>query len=102
MISEWVELLLSLKDAASKYKDPAELMGDFSRLGPEALTEAVFGDKARLILRQRGYAERMWDAARLVQEIAYATDWTKEVKPKRMFEVAGPRGLRGDDDAEED
>lgn len=100
VISEWVELLLCLKDAAAKYHDPAELMGDFSRLGPEQLAIAVFGKKAALITRQRGYAERMWDAARLVQEIAYATDWTKNVKPKRMFEVAGGGNpiRRGDDD----
>lgn len=98
VISEWVELLLALKDAASKYTDPAELMGDFSRLGPEQLTEVVFGKKAGLILRQRGYAERMWDAARLVQEIAFATDWKKQVKPKRMFEVAGGAVRGGNDD----
>jgi hypothetical protein len=98
VISEWVELLLSLKDAASKYTDPAELMGDFSRLGPEQLTEEVFGKRAGLILKQKGYAERMWDAARLVQEIAFATDWKKQVKPKRMFEVAGGAARRGVDD----
>lgn len=93
VIGEWVELLLSLKDAASKYHDPAELMGDFSRLGPENLTEVVFGKRAILITSQRGYEQRMWDAARLVQEVAYATDWHKEVKPKRFFEVGNQGGL---------
>lgn len=88
VIAEWVDLLLKIKDAAEGYKDPTEVIGQFSRVGPEQFIEDVFKRKARLLLNQKNYADQMWEATRLVQEIAFATDWDEQQKPKRMFEVA--------------
>lgn len=97
IISEWVDLLLKIKDAAADYKDPSEVIGQFSRVGPEQFIQDVFGKKAYLLLNQPDYADQMWEATRLVQEIAFATDWSDRQKPKRMFEIA-PKLRPGEDD----
>jgi len=62
-------------------------MGDFSKLGPDGFLRKVFPKHHKLFTQQKDYDALMWEGVRLVQEIAYATDWTVAQKPKRMFEV---------------
>ena len=88
IITDWVELLLAIKDASLLYQFPDQILGDFSVLGPDDFVRKVFPEHVPLFLQQANYHNMMWEGARLVQEIVYATDWTKNVKPKRMFEVA--------------
>lgn len=87
IITEWVNLLLTIKDASIKFDNPNSIIAEFSQLGPEKFVKKIFPDHWNLFTHQVNYQQTMWDSTRLIQEIVYATDWTKEIKPKRMFKV---------------
>lgn len=94
-INEWVKLLLALKDASLGYADPPAVMQDFSRLGSREFLRKIYGDFLPLFIQQDGWEQKLWDGARLVQEVAYATDWEEredeKKNPKRFFDVEPQR-----------
>lgn len=90
VIKEWVEMLLSLKDAAMTYTDPTEIMVDFSQLGAGGFLKKLLPEHFDLLKRVLpDWEQRLWQAVRLVQEIAYATDWQPPPVKKggRLFVV---------------
>lgn len=90
IINEWVELLLCVKDAAESYNSPADILQEFSALGPDKFIKKVFDKKSKLLTDQFGYEDTVWESARLVQEIVYATNWNEDIKDKRTFFVDDP------------
>lgn len=89
IIKDWVHILLSLKDVAVSYNDPTEIMADFSRFGPEDFIRKLLPDHyQKLIALLPNWQKHLWDAAHLVQEIAFASDWKPEKKKGgRLFQV---------------
>lgn len=92
-ITEWVNLLLALKDAALSYAKPDDILADMSRLGAANFLRKIFPAFHKLFSKQDGWERTMWDAARLVQNVVYASDWvqTEEDKPKRLFAKPPPK-----------
>ena len=88
IIGTWVYLLTSILDASLNYKSPLEVVGDLSRLGPEKMLQNVFGENWQLLTQDPGWENLVWDAARLVQEVAYATKWDAPIgRLGRMFPI---------------
>ena len=101
-ISEWVNILLAIKDVAVEYKDPTEISGEFSILGPEGFIRKVLPEYAGIIQNQIGWRERMWNNLRLVQEIIYSTDWGQQKKKeKRLFALGDDEEIVPDFNLEE-
>ena len=75
-IETWVRLLLAIKDAAIKYKNPIEIIADFSNKGPIDFANHVFKGLTTTILPDIVFAEQLlYDAMYTAQDIAYACDW---------------------------
>lgn len=90
IIKGWVEMLLQIKDAAMKYENPMEIMSDFSRKGPGGFLEALLPANADALKQLvPNWEDRLWNATRLVQEIAYACPWEKQEKKKGRFFPVG-------------
>lgn len=108
IITNWVNLLLALKDAAMLYKFPSEIVQDFSRMGGEELLCRVFPRLLRRHLRlDRDLHEFLKPSMRLIQDLAFTVDWKLPDRPvrKRLFgrqskpiEADDPRIEREDDD----
>lgn len=89
VVEEWTQMLLSIKDASLTYDNPRQIMEDFSRLGPAEFLRKLVPNQAHILMGlEPDYQDKMWDAMRLVQEIAYASDWKpKEKKKGRLFQI---------------
>jgi len=93
IINNWIKMLLSLKDVAVKYTDPREIIGDFSRLGPSDFLAKLLPNHAEpLKAFLPDWENKLWDATRLVQEVAFSQDWkpTEKKKGGRIFVAALP------------
>lgn len=76
IISEWVEILLSVVDnAVNLYKTPLEVIQDFSAIGPGAFAEKILGIHLHKF-KEHNIHKVLWSGIRLVQSLAYCTDWT--------------------------
>lgn len=75
-IELWVNMLLSLKDAAQRIDDPVQLIENISVEGGDTLAKKVFGD-FRHFLPVTDWTLEIFKTLRLVQPAVYARDWTK-------------------------
>lgn len=71
VISDWVKVLLNIKDYSLKYKHPRELIDEFSQQTPEQWAELVLGDKFHLIADQPNLRADLIQGMRIAQDIAY-------------------------------
>jgi hypothetical protein len=69
-IKEWVDMLLLLKDAASRYQRPMEIIESMSGAGPKGFLAEIMGPYASK-LRYKGYEKDLWQGVRLVQDVAF-------------------------------
>lgn len=95
IITDWVGLLLALKDAALAYTKPDDILADLSKLGVQNFLRKIFPTNHKRFSQQDNWEQTIWAAARLVQNVAYASDWvqTEEDKPKRLFGKPEKKGL---------
>ena len=71
-ITQWVNILTRLADSARTFKNPREIIVQFSALGPEGF----FRETALPGLEYtEGDYLGMYEGMRLAQELAYASDW---------------------------
>lgn len=75
----WIDLLLSLKDAAKRYEHPSDIPISMSSDGIEAMMYEVFGSKGD-VLKTDGYEDLIFEDMRLAQEIAFSPTWDRYVK----------------------
>jgi len=106
-IKVWIEMLLSLKDAAKRYGRPSEIPQHLSMMGCRHFIEDVFGRHAHYLLDHADYHEVSYDDMRRTQEIAYSPHWSefKEVKrfnPDKPWDMAPIGRVPEPDDAVED
>lgn len=81
LISNWVSILLKLKDIALKYKRPSDIVSNFSMMGGERWMQETLGDLFPLV-KCDDLDIILQDGVRCVQDIAYA-DTMKKVKQAR-------------------
>lgn len=96
LINNWVNILLSLKDAATRYKDPREIVEDMSLCGPNGFFNKNLG-KYPFLYRNR-HAQSILDGARRIQDLAYCVDWGTWEKgfSKNVFDPVGGARIRPD------
>lgn len=102
LIAEWVDIILQIKDSSLTYANPSEMLQNFSNLGPEGFVKKNFTRSfVNLISGYDKWQDRIFAGVRLVQDVAYANDWspapekTSKQSPKMAYydmeaEVAVP------------
>lgn len=77
LIAEWVDTLLQIKDAAIAYTNPSEMLQSFSNLSPEGFIRKNFNENlCKIIQSYPNWQDRIFAGVRLVQDVAYANDWS--------------------------
>lgn len=81
IIEEWVGILKRLYDLSADYKDPRDICGLFSGVGPLDFFEEVMGKKAAVIRNGISFSneqltDSMFEGIRLAQDLCYARDWS--------------------------
>src|SRR5690554_4489434 len=75
-IGQWADMLLELREAATQYANPIEMIMSTSEEGPEAFVRHVLSEPmANLIFSHEGWEMMVREGSRRVQEVAYAGDW---------------------------
>jgi len=75
LIENWVNILLNLKDAASEFKNPIEIVTALSREGTDNFTKNILGDNASLVLDEPNYERTIYNSMRRLQMLAFSGDW---------------------------
>lgn len=70
VLGPWMLSLLALREAATKFDDPVDVVTSYSTMGPDKLHELVFGDLPVIL-----NPESMLDGMSHAQFIAFATEW---------------------------
>lgn len=88
IISDWVNVLLCLKDKSLLYKNPQDVVQQFSIQGLDRFVRGIFGVYADDLMNTEGSRQKVWDGLRLSQDIAYAIpEWkTDEVTKDKSRE----------------
>jgi len=77
LICPWVDTLLSIKDTSKMFANPRELVQAFSRFNTDAFVRNFLPrETARWVLAKEDYSARLFEGMRLMQDVAYASDWT--------------------------
>ena len=76
VLSNWVKILLCLKDKAKLYNNPTNVINTMSWAGAEMFAKEMFGDMLSC------FPNTDWDRSviagiRRAQNVAYAIDWEK-------------------------
>ena len=80
-LSQWIKILLELKDSAMRFNSPVEILDKFSELGlPDFV--ATYLPSYSGILNIRDYEEDIRDVMHYIQPALYAE---LRAKPKRLF-----------------
>lgn len=82
IIQDWVNLLLSIKDASINYfVNPIQIVQDVSSLGPVDFALKIFTPE-QLKLFNEGWENKLMGGIRDVQHLAHAHDWLPEPEVK--------------------
>lgn len=87
-ISNWVHILLNLKDSSKNFKNPQEIVEKLSLLGPKAFVEKVLDEESFRILGHYLDFNSVYRNVRFIQDIAYAVDWKEPQVNKPVGEDA--------------
>jgi|TARA_Y100000310_G_scaffold161131_1_gene161073 hypothetical protein len=85
-IEKWISLLLRIFDYAKKYKQPDEILEEFSMEGPRQFLMQVFKEDTQLLpLRLQQLEEMLYDGARRIQDICYTVVEERPRKKKKKM-----------------
>lgn len=74
-VENWTKLLLCLKDAASTFNDPTEIIGQFSSNGFDGFSRTIF--KEMFPIMQKLITEQnLYNGIRNIQFAAYSRNWS--------------------------
>jgi hypothetical protein len=89
IICHWVSVLLMLKDAAIKFKEPKEIMESLSSMGPKLFMTYIFGNvTSNLIRRVPDWQDRVQRGVWNVQDIAFKYTLPAQPKSKSNYVIA--------------
>lgn len=99
-ILRWVDFLRNCLRASAKFKNPHEVIAEFSKKGPQDFLTSIFDfprDILRTLQNHPDWRKSLWEGMRLAQDIAWLiTDWgektIKEESPKKekFYDTAEP------------
>lgn len=76
----WIGTLSRMKEAARGYKNPVEIIQQFSMLGCREFLQTVLGPYAMKYANVSGHDEMLQNGMRIAQDLAYCSAW-KEISP---------------------
>lgn len=86
-VVNWVNTLIELKRAAKMFDNPQDVVTAFSSAGLEQFSRNVFGDNHPVTTMINSYSSDVWEAVRLVQEVAFCRkDWVKDKRQRKKRE----------------
>lgn len=105
LIEDWTNILLCIRDAATKFESPVNVVETLSAEGEENFLNMVLGRYAERV-QCKGMAEMIMEGVRNAQDLAYCVPWkdVADTKKKSKFRLGsvvvitdGPRnGKKGE------
>ena len=82
LITDWVETLAGLHNAAQQFDDPREIVTMFSIEGPDRFLDKFIRNKRfnRACHDVANYNQMLWNGLRLAQDLAFCIEWEGEVQ----------------------
>ncbi len=71
-IGDFAEMLLNLREKAKTYRDPRDIVNNFSGVTPDEFARECFGSQAHHLLTQHDLDETTMRGVRFAQDVAYA------------------------------
>jgi hypothetical protein len=79
-ILHWIGTLQHLKDCAKTYKNPTEIISQYSQMGPRAFLMHVLGPFALKYVNVRGMDDMLHNGMRIAQDFAYCSAWKERTQ----------------------
>lgn len=79
IITGWVDILLSLREAAMSYDNPREMIEAINHEGEEDFVKRILGDEGRFITMVEGWREDFWRNMRRCKYDMYNVKWEQDV-----------------------
>jgi hypothetical protein len=92
-VSDWVDILLAVKDFSLTIEDPAELLDMISRVGGDEIAEKCFGPLLEK-LPVEDWTMEMFSGLRLIQPIIYARNWNLPEEEDVVFATELPESWK--------
>lgn len=97
----WVDMLLSIKDAAIGYENPMKILEEISFGGAESFLKNVLPNQHAVLSDTDDLQGKVMRGARNIQDIVYCKDWSVEEEEKReaalgLRKAPRPNGQFGD------
>lgn len=85
LIYRWAGMLVGLRDHATSFFDPRDVVSTLSMGGGEAFVVNALGDFAPEVMSLEGWEEKLYDGVRTAQDLAFARDWRDLINPPRFI-----------------
>jgi hypothetical protein len=76
-VIQWVGTLAKIKESAKLFKNPIEIIQQFSQLGPQDFLFKILGPYAVKYSRVDGADDMLRNGMRIAQDVAYASAWNE-------------------------
>lgn len=73
----WIGTLQQIKEASKPFKNPMEIIQQFSRFEPKAFLQATLGPYAVKYLKVDGYENMLRNGMRIAQDLAFCSAWNE-------------------------
>jgi len=74
-LMHWIRTLQYIKDSARLYKNPTEIIQQFSQKGPYDFLQDVLSSSALKYFNVPGFYNMLFNGMRIAQDFAYCSDW---------------------------
>lgn len=79
-ITQWVDLLLNIKQVSQTYKSPSDIVENISNLGLDKFLNTYFSEFSSKIKQVQDYREKINNSIWLIQSLAYEKPWKSLLK----------------------
>lgn len=87
VITDWVDIVDNLCEYALTFKSPAHVVQQFSAVGPQQFLMDSLKNHAGVFMVAQDVNNRMYDGARVAQDIAFAVNWEEPVAQDKLKEL---------------
>lgn len=78
-VMHWIGTLQQIKERARTFKNPTEIISQFSQFDPKDFLAMTLGPYALKYLKVDGYENMLRNGMRIAQDLAYCSAWTEKV-----------------------
>jgi Putative amidoligase enzyme len=76
-LMHWIGTLAAMKEKAKTYKNPVDVIQQFSAMGPRAFLTSVLGTYAGKYLDVTNMEDMLFNGMRIAQDFAYCSEWNE-------------------------